>query len=180
MALVLDGNGTMTVGNGDITGITTGAIEATAIGTGALLQRQVYPFVSQQIITSQSFVDVFTASFTPKRSNSRIYLYCNLSYGKRSSGELQFPHRFRRNDSDVTWQLTWSSQSNFDVMRFPDTANGSGHMHILYQAYDEPATTSSITYKFQLLKTNSGYTDVYVNFGSNSGTSNIIIDEIAQ
>jgi hypothetical protein len=169
----------MTVGDGDITGITTGAIESTAIGAGSLLQRQVYPFTAQQVITSQSFVDVFTATFTPKRSNSRIYISCNLAYGKRGTGEMQFPHRFRRNDGDVTFNTTWGSSNNFDTLRFPDTANSAGHMHIVYQAYDEPATTSPITYKFQLLKTNSGYTDVYVNF-NNGGTSNIIIDEIAQ
>jgi len=46
MALVLDGNGTMTVGNGDITGITRGAIESTAIGTGAVLQVATFQFGS--------------------------------------------------------------------------------------------------------------------------------------
>lgn len=158
----------------------TGTLSEARFPTGTLLQRQVYSFTSGQTITSGSFVDVFTANFTPKRSNSRMYLYCNLHYGKRAAGELQFPHRFRRNDSDVTYNLTWGSQGNFDVMRFPDTGNANGHMHILYQAYDEPATTSQITYKFQLLKTNAGYADVYVNFNSNTGTSNIIIDEIAQ
>ncbi len=38
MALVLDGNGTMTVGNGDITGLVAGALPSTVIGAGAVLQ----------------------------------------------------------------------------------------------------------------------------------------------
>ena len=38
MALTLDGNGTMTVGNGDITGLVAGALPSTVIGAGAVLQ----------------------------------------------------------------------------------------------------------------------------------------------
>ena len=38
MALTLDGNGTMTVGNGDITGLAAGALPSTVIGAGAVLQ----------------------------------------------------------------------------------------------------------------------------------------------
>ena len=36
MALILDGNGSMTVGNGDITGLATGALPSTVIGAGAV------------------------------------------------------------------------------------------------------------------------------------------------
>ena len=42
MALVLDGNGTMTVGNGDITGINTGALPSTFIGSGAMLKSEFF------------------------------------------------------------------------------------------------------------------------------------------
>lgn len=151
------------------------------VAPGMLIQRQVYSFKTQVIVTSQSFVDVFTCSFTPKSTTSRIYLSCNLHYGKRTTGEVQFPHKFIRNSSDVTNNMTWVvGGSNFDTMRFPDTANATGHMHILYQAYDEPSTTSAITYKFQILKTNAGYADVYINFGGTTGGSVITIDEIAQ
>lgn len=151
------------------------------IAPGMLVQRQVFNFKSQVIVTSQSFVDLFTCSFTPKFNTSRIYLSCNLHYGKRTTGELQFPHKFLRNATDVTNNMTIVvGGSNFDVIRFPDTANGAGHMYTLCQAYDEPSTTSTITYKFQILKTNSSYADVYVNFNSNTGGSVITIDEIAQ
>ncbi len=158
------------------------AIDGGAIvAPGMIVQRQIYSFKSQIVVTSQSFVDVFSCAFTPKYTNSRIYLSCNLHYGKRTAGEMQFPHRFLRNTSDVTNNMTWvNGGSNFDTMRFPDTTQANGHMHVLYQAYDEPATTSTISYKFQLLKTNAGYADVYINFNNNTGGSVVTIEEVAQ
>lgn len=151
------------------------------VAPGMLIQRQVYSFKTQVLVTSQSFVDVFTCSFTPKSTTSRIYLSCNLHYGKRAAGELQFPHKFLRNTTDVTNTMTAVlGGSTYDVMRFPDTSQANGHMYTLCQAYDEPATTSAITYKFQILKTSSSYADVYINFNNNTGGSVITIDEIAQ
>jgi hypothetical protein len=181
MALVLDGNGTMTVGNGDITGITSGAIESTAIGAGALLQRQVYFDSTQQIISSTSFVTVFTPLFTPKRSNSRIYLNINLHCQRRDGGELQFSHRFLRDGSAITQNLSVvAGGSNFDVTRFPGATDNAGGLHILYRGYDEPNTTSQITYTFQIVKTFASYSNIYLNFGSNTGATSVIIDEVAQ
>ena len=170
---------------GQVTLPTGHKIKGTDVGSmvapGMLVQRQVYNFKTAIQVSSQSFVDIFTCSFTPKYATSRMYLNCNLHYGKRAAGELQFPHRFLRNTVDVTNNMTWvTSGSMYDTMRFPDTVNANGHMHVLYQAYDEPATTGNITYKFQILKTSSGYADVYINFGSNTGGSVITIDEIAQ
>jgi hypothetical protein len=171
--------------SGQVTLPTGHKIKGTDVGSvvapGTLVQRQVYSFKSQVVVSSQSFVDVFTCSFTPKFASSRLYLNCNLHYGKRAAGEMQFPHKFLRNSSEVTNNMTYVvGGSLYDVMRFPDTTQANGHMHILYQAYDEPATTSLISYKFQLLKTNAGYADVYINFSGNTGGSVITIDEIAQ
>jgi hypothetical protein len=79
MALVLDGNGTMTVGNGDITGITSGAIESTAIGSGAVLQ-VVANYPSSAVAYTQavsSYAEITTAyrtSITPKSTNSILLL----------------------------------------------------------------------------------------------------------
>jgi hypothetical protein len=144
---------------------------------GALLQRRIYHFTAGQTISSLSFVDVFTASFTPTRANSRLFLYCNLAYGKRGAGELQFPHRFLRNGTLVTQNST-ATGASFDVMRFPDVANSAGHMHVLYQGMDEPNTTSAITYAFQILKVNAGYNDISINF-NNAGSTSFIIDEVS-
>lgn len=73
MALVLDGNG-------DITGLTTGALEATAIGTGAIRQVVQYGEFSSGSLTSSSFVQLggMTQSITPTSSSSRILVMVSL------------------------------------------------------------------------------------------------------
>ena len=79
MALTLDGNGTMTVGNGDITGITRGAIESTAIGTGAVLQLVSMSSASQFSSSSVTYADIgLTATITPISSSSKIIIIASF------------------------------------------------------------------------------------------------------
>ena len=56
MALVLDGNGPMTVGNGDITGLAAGALPSTVIGAGAVLQVVNATTIAAISTSSTSFV----------------------------------------------------------------------------------------------------------------------------
>ena len=85
MALVLDGNGSMTVGNGDITGLSDGAIETTALGTGTIIQvRSAY---SNTVITCTSGAaaqEVVGLTFTPLYSNSLIYVVATTGQARRT------------------------------------------------------------------------------------------------
>ena len=79
MALVLDGNGTMTVGNGDITGITSGAIESTAIGSGAVLQVVNYYNTSSYSASRTVATQIYSGgSFTKLSSTSKLWIQNDL------------------------------------------------------------------------------------------------------
>jgi hypothetical protein len=79
MALVLDGNGTMTVGNGDITGLAAGALPSSVIGAGAVLQ-VVANYPSSAVAYTQavsSYAEISTAyrtSITPISASSILLL----------------------------------------------------------------------------------------------------------
>ena len=75
MALVLDGNGTMTVGNGDITGLVAGALPSTVIGAGSVLQVvSVTKEDTFSTATVGTFVDItgLSATITPLSTSSKI------------------------------------------------------------------------------------------------------------
>ncbi len=83
MALVLDGNGTMTVGNGDITGLSTGALPSTVIGSGAVLQvayAQNLAVTSNQQTSSSTYINITGMSVTisPLSSSSRLFVFSKL------------------------------------------------------------------------------------------------------
>ena len=85
MALVLDGNGTMTVGNGDITGLVAGALPSTVIGAGAVLQVVSANLASFFSTTSTIPLDdtipqitegaeILTCAITPTSATSKLYI----------------------------------------------------------------------------------------------------------
>ena len=126
---------------------------------------------------SSNFTTIISLSFTPVFLNSKILLSCDLAFGKRSTGELQFNHRFTRNGTAVTNPLTSNnSGASYDIFRI-NTSIG-WHSHILYLSEDTPNTTSAINYSFQIIKQNpGGYDDVAVNFNTAAKTA-LIIEEI--
>jgi hypothetical protein len=76
MALVLDGNGSMTVGNGDITGLATGALPSEFIGAGALLQT-FNTTIPETSLSNATTTTMFNVSFAPKVAGSIIVGFVN-------------------------------------------------------------------------------------------------------
>ena len=105
MALVLDGNGSMTVGNGDITGINTGALPSTFIGAGAVLKAEFFnvtPVGADVSSTSTSFVNFSNVTFTPVSTTSNIFIFTNLQLrAEKTSADSRFRTRMLINDSSV-------------------------------------------------------------------------------
>jgi hypothetical protein len=150
-----------------------------ALNAGNVIQKQWYPMSTALTISdSTNYSDIMTASFTPKLANSKIFLTAVMHFGKRGTGELQFNHRFLRNGSSVTNNLTSAQNgSNYDLFRI-NTGIG-WHSHINYYADDLPNTISPVTYKFQIIKQNpGGYDDVAINFNG-AAKSVFIIEEVA-
>lgn len=156
-----------------------GASSGSIFAPGMLLQRAVTVFTSEVQFTSTSYATVFTASsFTPLSANSRIYISANIHHGKRATGEHQYSSRVQRNGVTVTQNLSSEDGSvRFDVIRI-NTADYHGFSKFFY--YDEPGSTSPITYTWQAGMPNAGYPTIYFNFGGNTGRSHIIIEEIAR
>jgi len=154
MALTLDGNGTMTVGNGDITGITRGAIESTAIGAGAVLQVVSNDTVAAFSTASTSMVSTgITGSITPTNTSSKILVFVNLGsvYNASTSGQPRWT--LYRGATDL-------GPSNFGEIY----SSAGGIVASAYFSYlDSPSTTSSTTYTVYL-RTNTG--TAYTGFDS--------------
>ena len=176
MALVLDGNGSMTVGNGDITGINTGALPSTFIGAGAVLQVVQAVTTTQTSTTSNSFTDAtgLSVSITPTSASNKVLILSSVQYQIfRSAIEASGSMQIVRNSTAVFSQFSNSLAMEAGV------STGSriyfdGQWAGVY--LDSPATTSATTYKIQLR--GDGATLFTVNAQTNNQSS-IVVMEIA-
>jgi hypothetical protein len=172
MALVLDGNGTMTVGNGDITGITRGAIEATAIGSGAVLQVVQTAYTSTD--TTTSVIPTMastgcTATITPSSSSSRILAILSMATYHQGSSQ-QMAGRIMRGSSAAFSGIAGD---------FYHPSGGGVNGNINIQWLDSPATTSGVTYTAQFaVSTSTGQLNRDF-FGNSNGVTYLTLMEIA-
>ena len=168
MALVLDGNGTMTVGDGDITGLVAGALPSNVIGAGAVLQVVSAFTITNTSTTSSSYVAVtnLTASITPSRASSKILVLVNMNlYSSSNNGEGAMT--IYRAGVDLTagagFANAYTGTSDF-IMQTP--------MMIL----DSPSSTSSVTYAVFIKRTQGTAT---LQTSLRGTTSTITLMEIA-
>ena len=170
MALVLDGNGTMTVGNGDITGLVAGALPSTVIGAGAVLQVVQGTTTTPVARTSGGLADTgLTATITPSSATSKILVYIHQNGIRKQAANCYMEFYLLRGASSIaTLALAQSYTAT--------TADSqSGTVSITY--LDSPATTSATTYKTQFAYAgNSGGT---CTIQVNSDVSTITLMEIA-
>ena len=131
---------------------------------------------------STSWITAVTGSFTPKFSTSKVYVDVTLQYGNRANGELQFDHRLLRGTTAVTENLNTTATGTYDVVRFPAPASPlhNGHYFTTFQMVDDPATTTAITYNFQIARPATSYPDIYINYAGGRAKSMIKFTEIAQ
>lgn len=175
MALVLDGNGSMTVGNGDITGITRGAIESTAIGAGAVLQ--VLSTTTTTLVTNSTGTYTSTGlslNITPSSATSKILVmvWCPIRYGTNNGGG-NVGIRINRASGTVLMNNNLINNVNAIVdISYPITLS----------YLDSPATTSSTNYtiEFALVNSSGVYANPTVNWNSGvTQTSTLTLMEIA-
>ena len=177
MALILDGNGSMTVGNGDITGINTGALPSTFIGAGAVLQvvQTTINGTTTTLTTNQTWTDVtgFSASITPTSSSSKILVMVSAQWELFKSGaEVTGAFKILRGSTDIFVES--ANSQGFEAAVNGGRVYIDGRWNGTY--LDSPATTSSTTYKLQFRLQNSGQFSVNSQ-GTQTGT--VILMEIA-
>jgi hypothetical protein len=176
MALTLDGNGTMAVGNGDITGLVAGALPSDVIGAGAVLQ-VVNGFTSTAVTTSATDVWIDTgvqAVITPKFATSKIMVIVNICGLSKYNSSV-----WNRMGIRVMRDATTIGIPSLRNM-YTATAMEISLPGVMFSKLDSPASTSPITYgvQFQVEALSSG-TGVSVQRDSNSGESQIFLMEIA-
>jgi hypothetical protein len=163
MALVLDGNGTMTVGNGDITGITRGAIESTAIGAGAVLQVVQTVTNSTYSVNSTSMTATgFIGTITPTSASSKILVSINggqFRYSPTAGQEMQ--EQLYRSIGGGAYSIIVGDL--IEIVIAP--SNGILAIPHSFVYLDSPATTSSVSYQ-PYLKSNAGPVTTYFNLAS--------------
>lgn len=139
MALVIDGSG-------DITGLVTGALESTAIGTGAIRQVVQTTYNTKASTTSTSWATLYSASITPTSSSSRILVMVSFSgsHVDNYSGLV----RVLRDSTAIGGGAGGGSYESNVWFNIRTPIN---YYIATYQAnhLDSPSTTSPITYNVQ-------------------------------
>ena len=130
--------------------------------SGALVQVGNVRSATEVQVTTGGYVTIFDGNFTPLYNNSIIYidLYeCRPTVDRRG----QFNHRLQRNSTTDVTHFNATHTSNFDVFRKPDPSGGALHFPISLYFLDQPNTTSSTNYRFQVVSPNTGYPTMYFN-----------------
>jgi len=136
--------------------LTTAGVPASAMPAGSVIQVVASRFSTQSTTTSTSYVDTgLTATITPGSSLSNILVFVNTS-GHFINNAGNYPRvMLVRNSTQLGEFLGGAGYSG------AGTSVGAGGMSY----FDSPSTTSSVTYKVQILSNNGG-TIYWSNNGS--------------
>lgn len=142
--------------------------------TGTVLQCVHTSTATSQSSTSTSFVDMtnMSLSITPSATNSLIFISASLSFAAQRSGTV--------NIHGTTQLLRGSTVISGKDLRAYDYGAGGIYINaeLGYSLVDQPATTSAVTYKFQMKKSASDTNGVQMN-AEVGNRSSIVIMEIA-
>ena len=167
----------------------------TSVGTSAVSSGKVLQVVSTQITapttvsvtTAGTFYDIsgFSASITPSSSSNYILIMMMLNSGRASSGYASVFRLMRDSTPIGIGDAGGASQPRVTTGVFPFASNDD-LMGFPVIWYDNPSSTSSITYKLQVTN-NIGPSTAYLNrsitdgnvVGNSRYASQIILMEIA-
>lgn len=185
MALVLDGNGTMTVGNGDITGLTTGALPSNVIGGGAVLQVVFAQKKDTQSIAHSAGITAISglsAAITPVSASSRILVQAYIVAASTNGACVASGILLYRNGSNIVESTgdaagdrrrMWLRQDTYIGMSSLGSFNPDHGPNMLSGMYlDSPNTTSSTTYSLHFVPQDNTALNFVINrSGADSNTT---------
>jgi hypothetical protein len=148
-----------------------------------------------QSISGTTFADVLTATITPKFTNSKIYIKCDLNFVAYSNSNSALAERYSaaklyRDATQIA--LGDAAGSRAQVWFSCNAVNELNAGHTMFNSsgsfYDSPATISAITYKVKCGNTNSSAVTTVINSAgpdadavySHRGASTLTLMEIAQ
>ena len=149
MALVLDGNGSMTVGNGDITGINTGALPSTFIGAGAVLQVVQATTTTSTSINSTGYVaSNLTGTISPTSATSKILVMYSIGQtATNTTTSFNIRNQIYRSISGGSAGYVGTETNMFSLdARNAGTIYGQSYFQLCQHYLDSPSTTSATTY----------------------------------
>ena len=119
--------------------------------------------------SSTSYVDVFSGTITPTRSDSKIFVQMALAPYAGNTGTLRMAGQVLRGSTQV-----WYSSDVF--------FRSGGTFKAVQSAIaflDSPGTTSAVTYKFQVKITANDNSTGEFNIDSSNYNNNMILMEIS-
>ena len=119
--------------------------------------------------TSTSYVDVFSGTITPTRNDSKIFVQMALAPYAGNTNTLRMAGQILRGSTQV-----WYSSDVF--------YRSGGTIKALQSAIaflDSPATTSTVTYKFQVKITANTSSTGEFNVDSSNYNNNMILMEVS-
>ena len=146
------------------TGTVTGA------GGGKLLQVINAVTSTESVISTDTWTDSgLTADITPASTSSKILIFANCTGTGKASSSTYGKFRLLRDASNIV--------ANFEERCGSDGGTGANKVGSVSVNYlDSPSTTSSTTYKVQLM---SGADSSYAQMGNSASKSTITLMEIS-
>jgi|688.fasta_scaffold483269_2 hypothetical protein len=157
---------TSSTGSGiNASALSVGTLPKARLPSGSILQVS-QTFTTTETVLSGTFdTTILSASITPLFSTSRVYIIIRAHAFNQSSGtDMSFGERLLRNSTQVFFNGE-SMYHNISLQKFE---------HIGFDYLDSPATTSSITYNYQIRGTNRG--TMNFNRGSTTGSSMTLME----
>ena len=148
---------------GDDAIVTSGVLDTLAVPAGGILQVvQATKTDSFSLATEDTWTDIpdLSLDITPRSTSSKIYLIAEIGY-LDGSGAMALGFRFAREDTAIG--LGDQVGSNRERVTFARIVDTSARGETASGTYlDSPSTSSTITYKLQLNKTDGG--TAYINY----------------
>lgn len=165
--------------------ITNGKVITSSMPTGAVLQVVQTVKTDTFVMSGTTFTDVtgLSVSITPSSSSNKILVMCDVGLST-SPGEAIHSRILRNGSAIYVGDAAGSRPVSLGQQYAPDdyTIVRSGGIYL-----DSPATTSSVTYKFQIASSSTGYyqyvnrtySDRNLSTYDGRGVSSITVMEIA-
>jgi hypothetical protein len=129
--------------------ITDDAITAAKLPAGSVLQvKYAQSSANVTVSTSGTYVDVITLNFTPLSATSKMMVEFAAVYYKQGTTTSNAKFKILRDSTPASIE-PWATASNTaHYLNYGDTNHHNLILPISYTVFDQPLSTSTVTYKF--------------------------------